>query len=254
MVRRFVFSGVKHLFVMHLPGRTALVTGASSGLGLAISRALVRRGATVIGLARRVPKLAEARAELGASFIPVACDVTDEEEVAGVFEKLTPSHGTIDILVNNAGLGRFGELDDLSLDDWDLMMDTNLRGVFLCTRAVMPGMKDQGARSGFGGHIVNVASVAALLGNPRLGGYNATKFGLRGLSESLMKEVRSHGIKVTCIYPGSIETEFSDGAGIASSANPMTAEDVASTVVHVVETPDNYLISEVVMRPLKPGG
>ena len=92
------------------------------------------------------------------------------------------------------------------------------------------------------------------MGNAQIGAYNATKFGLRGLSESLMKEVRGDGIKVTCVHPGSIETEFFDAAGISISANPMTAKDVASTVVHVIAAPDNYLISEVMMRPLRPAG
>ncbi|MBO6574708.1 MAG: SDR family oxidoreductase [Rhodothermales bacterium] len=239
---------------MDLKEKNAIVTGASAGLGLAVSRQLADRGARVFGLARRKERLAEARAQMGDAFVPVVCDVTDESAVGRAMDQVGKSADTVDILINNAGLGRFGLLDDLSLDDWDLQMATNLRGVFLCTRAVLPRMKAQNSQSGFGGHIVNVASVAGLLGNPRVGAYNATKFGLRGLSESLMKEVRDDGIKVTCLYPGSIETEFFDVAGIDISANPMTADDVAGTIVHTLQAPDNYLISEVVMRPLRPRG
>ncbi|NNE69172.1 MAG: SDR family oxidoreductase [Rhodothermales bacterium] len=239
---------------MDLKNKTAVVTGASAGLGLAIAKDLAERGARVFGLARRKEKLARARAEVGELFVPVVCDITDEAEVARAFAGIAKSAESLDVLINNAGLGRFGDLDDLSIEDWDVQMNTNLRGVFLCTRAALPRMKAQNADSGFGGHIVNVASVAGLLGNPKVGAYNATKFGLRGLSESLMKEVRSDGIKVTCIYPGSIETEFFDTAGIPISANPMTARDVSSTVIHVIEAPDNYLVSEVMMRPLRPSG
>jgi NAD(P)-dependent dehydrogenase (short-subunit alcohol dehydrogenase family) len=239
---------------MDLKNSSAVVTGASGGLGLAIAHQLAGRGARVYGLARRAERLAEARVEVGENFIPVICDITQEEDVARAFLHIQKSADSLDVLVNNAGLGRFGELDSMSVDDWDLQMSTNLRGVFLCTRAALPRMKEQNQTSGFGGHIVNVASVAGLLGNPRIGAYNATKFGLRGLSESLMKEVRSDGIKVTCIFPGSIETEFFEQAGVQISANPMKAEDVASTVLHVIEAPDNYLVSEVMMRPLRPAG
>ncbi len=115
-------------------------------------------------------------------------------------------------------------------------------------------MKAQHEKTGFGGHIVNIASVAGLVGNPMISAYNATKFGLRGFSEALMKEVREDGVKVTSVCPGSVATNFASIAGSKGSANPMQPEDVASTVIHVLETPNNYLISEVVMRPLKPKG
>ncbi|HEX7070048.1 MAG TPA: SDR family NAD(P)-dependent oxidoreductase, partial [Rhodothermales bacterium] len=109
-------------------------------------------------------------------------------------------------------------------------------------------------QTGFGGHIVNIASIAGLLGNPNLAAYNASKFGVRGFSEALMKEVRDDGIKVTCVYPGSVETGFSVITNPAVSTHKMLPEDIASTVVHVLATRDNYLISEVVMRPLRPRG
>jgi NADP-dependent 3-hydroxy acid dehydrogenase YdfG len=239
---------------MDLQNRTVVVTGASSGLGAAFARALIDKGATVFGLARRKERLDELQAAAGKAFRPVVCDVGAEEDVARAFEFIHKNSDRVDVLINNAGLGRFGALDDLSVEDWDVQMNTNLRGVFLCTRAVLGTMKAQNAAHGFGGHIVNIGSVAGLLGNPKVGAYNATKFGLRGLSESLMKEVRQDGIKVTCVHPGSIETEFFSAAGVPISANPMTAADITSTVLHVIEAPDNYLISEVMMRPLRPAG
>ncbi len=239
---------------MELHDKVAVVTGASSGLGLAFSRALIDRGAHVFGLARSAERLEQLRDELGQRFHPIPCDVTDEAQVAHAFEAVEREAGRLDVLVNNAGLGKFGPVDELPLNHWAAQLDTNLSGVFLCTRAAVPSMKRQNAKTGFGGHIVNIASVAGLVGNPQLTAYNATKFGLRGFSEALMKEVREDGIKVTCIYPGSVDTGFAGVAGSRGAPNPMQPEDIAATLVHVLEGPDNYLISEVVMRPLRPKG
>lgn len=239
---------------MNLNDKVAVVTGASSGLGLAFSRALVARDAHVFGLSRRRETLEAIRDELGPRFHPLPCDVTDEVQVKRAFEAVKREAGRLDVLINNAGLGKFGPVDELSTEHWTVQIETNLGGVFKCTREAVPLMKRQNAKDGFGGHIVNIASIAGIIGNPQLSAYNATKFGLRGFSEALMKEVREDGIKVTCVCPGSVATHFSDGAGSRGSPNPMQPEDVAATVIHVLEGPDNYLISEVVMRPLRPRG
>ncbi|MFQ5571273.1 MAG: SDR family oxidoreductase [Rhodothermales bacterium] len=239
---------------MDLKDKVAVVTGASSGLGRVFSEALVAKGATVFGLARRRDKLQDLHRHLGERFHPIACDVTDEAQVKAAVATAAREGGRLDVLINNAGLGKFGPVDALPLDHWTTQMETNLNGVFLCTREAVPVMKRQNEQTGFGGHIVNIASVAGLIGNPQLSAYNATKFGLRGFSEALMKEVRQDGIKVTCVYPGSVETEFTDVAGTRGAPNPMQAVDIADTVIHVLEGPDNYLISEVVMRPLRPRG
>lgn len=235
---------------MNLPNRIAVVTGASSGLGSEFARHLVRHGSRVYGLARRMDHLNSLASELGSEFTPVACDVRDETAVADVFSRMD----RVDILINNAGLGRFSPVETQLKEDWDLQVETNLTGVYLCTRAAVPLMKAQNSQTGFGGHIVHIASVAGLVGNPNLSAYNATKFGLRGFSEATMKELRSDGIKVTCLCPGSVATEFSRAAGSAGAPNPMHAHDIASTLIHVLQSSDNYLISEVVMRPLRPRG
>ncbi len=237
---------------MELRDKVAVVTGASSGLGRAFSIALVQKGAQVYGLARRVERLNALRDELGPRFHPIACDVTRPNDVEAAFRRVIRDAGRLDILINNAGLGKMGPVDELSLEDWDVQMNTNLRGVFLCTRAAVPQMKKQNTETGFGGHIINIASVAGLIGNPNLSAYNATKFGVRGFSEALMKELRDHGIKVTCVYPGSVATEFFDVSGMRGADRPVTPEQVAQTILHILETDDNYLISEVVLRPLRP--
>lgn len=240
--------------LMNLQDKVAVVTGASSGLGLHFSKALIGEGAHVFGLARSADKLEKLRDDLGERFHPIPCDVTDEKQVKEAFRSVGREGGRLDILVNNAGLGKFGPVAELPLSHWAVQIDTNLSGVFLCTREAIPPMKKQNEKTGFGGHIVNIASVAGLVGNPNIAAYNATKFGLRGFSEALMKEVRDDGIKVTCIYPGSVETNFSDVAGSTLAPNPMQPEDIAATLVHVLQGPDNYLISEVMMRPLRPKG
>jgi NADP-dependent 3-hydroxy acid dehydrogenase YdfG len=239
---------------MNLMDRVAVVTGASSGIGEQFVHDLIDRGATVFGLARSLDTMQAMRDELGEAFHPVRCDVRDEESVATAFGAVLDAAGRIDVLINNAGLGKFGPVDEYSTEDWDTLMETNVRGVFYCTRKAVPTMKAQNQENGFGGHIVNIASIAGLMGNPNIGAYNASKFGVRGFSASMMKELRDDGIKVTCVYPGSIETDFFDVAGVDMTDHPMTPEAVSSTVMHVVEGPDNYLISEVVMRPLRPRG
>ncbi len=239
---------------MDLVDSVALVTGASSGLGRHLSHALIDRGATVYGLARSADALNDMQENAGDAFRPTPCDVRNEDAVADAFEAVRDEAGRLDVLVNNAGLGQFDAVDELSLDAWDVQMDTNVRGVFLCTREAVPMMRTQNEASGFGGHIVNIASIAGLIGNPNLTAYNTTKFGVRGFSQSLMKEVRDDGIRVTCFYPGSIETSFFDVAGVDMTDNPLQPEDVTNTILHVLEAPDNHLISEVVLRPLRPKG
>ena len=233
---------------MDLTNKKVIITGASSGIGKTLSLAMVNKGATVYGLARREERLNTIQTEAGDAFIPVKMDITDEEAVSKWVKKTFSTSNFPDVLINNAGLGFFGNIDELSLDDWHTMMSVNLNGVFYMTRALVPLMKKNPDTC----HIVNIASVAGLIGNPQISGYNATKFGLRGFSESLFKELRYDAIKVTCVFPGSIATEFFEKSGSSTHDNMMRAEDVASSIVHVVETPDNFLIDEITMRPLNP--
>jgi len=239
---------------MDLTDSVAVVTGASSGLGKHVSRTLVDQDATVYGLARSLDKLKTIQEEVGPRFRPVSCDVRNAERVQEAFDKVGRERNHLDVLINNAGLGQFGPVDDLSLDEWDVQIDTNLRGVFLCTRQAVPVMRQQNEDSGFGGHIVNVASIAGLVGTANLSAYNASKYGVRGFSQALMKEVRGDGIRVTCVYPGSIDTNFFDVADMDMTDNPLDPGDVADTVIHVLESPTNHLISEIVLRPLRPTG
>lgn len=239
-----------------LDGAAVLVTGASRGLGRAIAVAFGQRGARVAGLARSADDLAETGAAVekaGGSFLALEADVTVGESVLGAYETLDREMGRLDVLVNNAGLGRFGSVDDLSIDEWNLQVDVNLTGLFRATRLAVPRMLGNEGAGLVKGHIVNIASVAGLVGNPEISAYNATKFGVRGFSEATMKELRPKGIRVTCVYPGSIDTPFFEEAGVEMNPNAMTPQSVAASVLHAVEAPAGTLVSEVVMRPMQTG-
>jgi len=233
---------------MNIENKIAIVTGASSGIGYEFSKKLVEKGATVYGLARSTDKLVKIKSDLGKSFIPVEMDVTQSGDLQKWVNSTFKDSHTPDVLVNNAGLGIFGNVDELSIADWETMMNTNVNGIFYLTRLIVPLMKKSGRSS----HIINIASVAGLLGNPQISGYNATKFAVRGFSEALFKELRYDEIKVSCMYPGSIATSFFEKAGADTHENMMKGSDVADTLIHLIETPDNFLINEIMMRPLNP--
>ena len=234
---------------MNLKSKIAIVTGASSGIGAEFSRDLVKKGATVYGLARSIDKLEVIREKLGNSFIPVQQDVTKSDELEKWATETFSDEHTPDILINNAGLGYFANVDDLKLEEWDNMLNVNLSGIFYLTRLIVPMMKKNDNIC----HIINISSVAGIMGNPQLSAYNATKYGLRGFSDALFKELRYDGIKVSCFFPGSIATNFFEAIdAVDQHPNMMNASDVSNTLIHVLETPDNFLINELIMRPLNP--
>ncbi len=229
---------------MDLKDKIAVVTGAAKGIGLACVDQLLAKGATVYGICRKGCATQHDR------FTCVQGDVRDNTRMEEIFGEIITKHGAIDILINNAGLGYFANLEDLSLEQWHEMFDTNVSGMFYCTRQVIPGMKSKGS-----GHVINIASTAGLEGYVQTSGYCATKFAVRGFSDALYKEVRQSGVKVTCIYPGSVKTDFfRHHGGIEPHDNMMMPEDVAGMIVYALETPDNFHTVNLEMRPLKPKG
>jgi NADP-dependent 3-hydroxy acid dehydrogenase YdfG len=155
--------------------------------------------------------------------------------------------GTPLILVNNAGLGREAPLLSTAPEQWHEMFDTNVHGLYYCTREVLGKMKEQGR-----GHIVNISSVAGTTGIPGMTGYCATKYAVRGFSQALLKEVRPLGVKVTCVFPGSVNTHFFDSINSVQASDQMMHPDhVAATIVHCLESPDNYEVAEVEVRPMR---
>ncbi len=232
--------------------KTAIITGASSGIGRATALALADQGARLCLLARSGGRLDEVRDEAvrrgAADVSPYVCDVREEAEVEDAVKAALERFGRIDILINSAGLSLNGEVEDYNLSDWRTVIDTNLTGTFLTCRAVIPAMKRGG-----GGQIINISSGAGRNGIKHMAAYCASKFGVIGFTESLALEVRNHNIRVSVLLPGSVATDFSRVArrGTAEDAGySMTAEEVASVIVAMLAQPVQAWMSEVVLRPL----
>ncbi len=233
---------------MEIKEKTAVVTGASSGLGAALAHALVAKGATVYGLARNLDKLNALQKQLGKTFIPVKMDITNQKAVA-VWVKKTFSDAKIpNILINNAGAGYFNKIDELPLQHWYDMINTNLNGAFYISSNIVPFMKKNHVSC----HIINIGSILGKTTRPDSAAYSATKYGIQGFSEALSKELRAYNIKVTCVNPGSIETRFFEQSGIEPHSNMLQPIDIAALIIHVLETPCNMLIDEITLRPLQP--
>ena len=234
--------------MMHLEGKVAIVSGGSRGIGRAIARALAAEGATVVIAARNPDSLARTVAELrkeSASVEGLMADVGVEAQVTHLVQHVVHTHGRVDILVNNAGVGVFKPIADLTVGEFDAMWGTNMRGVFLLTKAVLPHMIR--AKSG---EIVNIASLAGKNSFKGGSGYCATKWALRGFAGSLMLEVREHNIRVMTVFPGSVETAFST---TGKKGNNITQpEDVADAVIFAVTAPARSMFSEIDVRPTNP--
>lgn len=226
----------------YLKGKSGIVTGVSKGLGLAFCKALTASGVRVAGWGRTVPDWEDPLFR----FFP--CDLKQAESVEKTLEASLPFlGGEVSFLVNNAGFGHFSPIENMDMEQWVEQVNINLNAIFFCTRVVVPAMK----ASGFG-HIVNISSVAGKTGASWGTAYSATKFGVAGFSDSLFQELREFGIKVSVIYPGSTATHFFDAVpGISVHENMLRAEEVAETLIHVLNTHPNNVISEVVIRPLR---
>jgi NADP-dependent 3-hydroxy acid dehydrogenase YdfG len=233
---------------MKLKGSTAIITGVSRGLGAAIAVALGKEGVAVYGLARSVDALHYNQKKYGDSFIPVQLDITDRQAVENWIGETFSDEMAPDILINNAGAGYFDKVDELPVEKWHRMLDTNLSGMFYLTRCIVPLMKQKETSS----YIINIGSILGTMSHPEMSAYSATKFGTLGFSEGLFKELRYDRIKVSCINPGSIETDFFGESGIQKHSNMLQPKDIAETVVYMLQTPDNMLISDLTIRPLNP--
>ena len=228
--------------------RTALVTGGSRGIGRAIVEALLEDGWRVYLCSRHEESVARALGELagrwGGKVRGRAVDVRSQAQVDAFVAWVEADAGGIDCLVNNAGLGRFAAVDELSGDDWREVIETNLSGAFYFLRAAAPGMRRRG-----GGWIFNIASLAGK--NPFAGGaaYNASKFGMIGMSEAAMLDLRPDGVRVAAILPGSVATEFRRGGEADWKLAP---EDVARAVRDLLAYPPRALPSRLELRPSHP--
>jgi 3-oxoacyl-[acyl-carrier protein] reductase len=237
---------------MDFAGHLAVVTGATEGIGRAIAVALGRAGGTVAICARtdaKVRATVEALRQDGVDAIGAPCDVSDPEAVAAFAALVGRERGDARILVNNAGIARLAPLEQLSLADWDAVMATNVRSLFLVTRAFLPGLKRGG-----GGTIVNVASLAGRNGFEEGTAYCASKHAVLGFSKALMLEVRKHGVRVVAVCPGSVATALMDQQRrfAPNRERILTPEDVADAVIGTLALPGRAMVSELDLRPTNP--
>jgi 3-oxoacyl-[acyl-carrier protein] reductase len=225
----------------------ALVTGGSRGIGRAIAVRLASLGAAVAICGRDANALNEASAELaglGGRVFFHAADVTRSSDVDALVAKTESALGPITILVNNAGIGVFGPAHEKTEEDWDRVLNTNLKSVFLVSRAVAPSMISRKS-----GDIINISSLAGVNAFKGGGLYCASKWGLQGLSACMAEDLRGHGIRVSTICPGSVATEFS-GSGPKDPSKVLSPEDIAHAVETIVMQGPKSFISQLQIRPL----
>jgi 3-oxoacyl-[acyl-carrier protein] reductase len=235
---------------LELTGTVALVTGGSRGIGRAIAAALVDAGAAVTISARTAADVERAARELDAGrgrVLGVVGSVAQAAECERMVAGTVAAFGRLDVLVNNAGVGVFRPVAELSVEEWDRVLGTNLSGVFYCCRAAIPHLRAAG-----GGWIINIGSLAGKNPFPGGGAYNASKFGLVGFTEALMQEIRHDGIRVTGIMPGSVATGFGDHEPGAEDAWKTQPEDIAAIVLDLLATPARTLPSRIEVRPSRP--
>jgi len=234
-----------------ITGKVALVTGGSRGIGLAISRALLGRGAKVAITATSDATLSAAAASLAAMadvspVLPIRADVRQLADVEQAMAAAARHFGGIDVLVNNAGVGVFRRVAEMAVEDWHRVIDTNLTGVFYCCRAVLPHLRARG-----GGWIINISSLSGTNPFPEAAAYCASKAALNAFSEAFMQEVRHDGVRVAYVMPGSVRTEFS-GRTPGQDEWKLAPEDVAQVVTDLVAYPARSLPSRVEIRPSRP--
>jgi len=240
----------------NIKGKVVVITGASSGLGEATARLLAEKGATVVLAARRterIESLAEELKNKGGDALAVPTDVTDRQQVKQLVDKTVQTCGRIDVMLNNAGLMPLAPLEELKIDEWEQMVDVNLKGVLYGIAAALPHMKQQKS-----GHIINVSSVYGHKLGPNATVYCATKFAVRALSEGLRQEVKPYNIRTTVISPGAVATELLEHISdpevqkqakehVGQIAVP--AETFARMVAFAMNEPADVDVNEILFRP-----
>jgi NADP-dependent 3-hydroxy acid dehydrogenase YdfG len=242
----------------NIEGKVVVITGASSGLGEATARLLSSQGASVVLGARRVDRLKSLADELtqkGGKALAVATDVTNSDQVKSLVEASVQKFGRIDVMINNAGLMPLSLLERFKIDDWNRMIDVNIKGVLYGIAAALPHMKKQKS-----GHIINVSSVAGHEVRPGSVVYSATKHAVRVISEGLRQEVKPYNIRTTVISPGAVATELPNSITEPDVAEniqkfyeefAIPAESFAQAVLYAMSQPDEVDINEILFRPTR---
>lgn len=237
----------------NIKDKVVVITGASSGLGAATARKLIELGAKVVLAARREDQLKSLVAELGENSIYVQTDVTIRSDLDNLIQQAINTFGKVDVMWNNAGIGPVSFLDEGHVEEWDAMIDINIKGVLYGINAVLPHMLERKQ-----GHILTTSSVAGIKTTPGIGVYSGTKFAVKAIMETLREEVAQF-IKVTTIYPGATQSEFGHDItspkikaifGNLTNMPKMDEVAVVNAVIYAISQPGNISVNEITLRPL----
>ena len=232
---------------MTLANKTIIISGASRGIGRATALLLAQNGANVVITARNVIELKQVESEGQGRVVAVPGDVSSEVDMQHVVQTALDRFGRLDVVINNAGYGVFKNVDEITVDEWDELMATNVKGTFLLTKAALPTLKAQGS-----GHVVVVASDVAK--RTFAGGslYTASKYAQEAFMGALRKEVRPFGIKVTGVYSGLVDSHFhAKGHGHETSKGYLQSEDMAESMMFILSRPAHVVIDEFMVHPLE---
>ncbi|MBU8904985.1 SDR family oxidoreductase [Desertibacillus haloalkaliphilus] len=231
-----------------LENKTAIITGSSRGLGKSIAWKLAKEGmnVTIVGRSSDIHEVAEELTQAGYRALACQADVSEESDVEAFVEATLKQFGSIDTLVNNAGVGLFKYIEDITLEEWQRLFNINVQGVFLCSKAVVPHMKEREE-----GTIITISSDVGRRTMPKGTAYTATKYAVQAFSGSLAQEVREYGIRVGTINPGMIDTYFNQSKqGEPHKEDWLKADDVADAVVYMASAPKHVVIDEMMLHPL----
>jgi len=232
--------------------KTVLITGGTKGIGLGIARSLLLDGykVAITGRTEESAKqiASELSSEYGDKILGLECDVRDYESQKKCVESVIAIFGSLDVMIANAGVGHFASIEDMSVDHWNETIDTNLTGVFYSIKASLDALKKSE------GYIITIASLAGTNFFAKGSAYNASKFGLVGFTQSVMLDVRQHGIKVTTIMPGSVSTYFNGHTPSEADAWKIQPEDLGQMVSDLLKLNPRTLPSKIEVRPSIPGG
>lgn len=231
----------------NLIGKVAIVTGSTKGIGRAIAERMVNEGANVVVTARTRADVDTVSEHLGDNAVGITSDVADPASCQKLVERAVERFGRLDVLVNNAGLGIFKSISDMSIEEWRRQVDVNLGGVFYCSKAALPHLSASGD-----GYIINVGSLASRNTFAGGTGYNASKFGLLGMTEAMMLDVRYDHVRVSIVMPGSVNTPFNDHEVAPERGWKLEPDDCALAVMQLLEYPKEAHVSRVEMRPAQP--
>jgi NAD(P)-dependent dehydrogenase (short-subunit alcohol dehydrogenase family) len=231
----------------NLMGKVAIVTGSTKGIGLAVAERLIGEGASVVVSARTRSEVEAVAGRLGDSAVGIPCDVSDPAACQALVDRTMERFGRIDVLVNNAGFGVFKSISEMTIEEWRGQIDVNLGGVFYMSKAALPHLVASGD-----GYIINIGSLAGRNTFPGGTGYNASKFGLVGMTEAMMLDVRHDDVRVSIVMPGSVNTFFGGKEQKPERGWALEADDCALAVMQLLDYPKEAHVSRIEMRPSQP--